>query len=140
MLLLVIVNSLIFTFISGVHIYWAGGGKWASAAVLPTKSDGTLMLNPGLMSTLVVAGGLLIFALLTLGNLGIWDAWLSHKIIILGNWFIMGIFLLRAIGDFNYVGFFKQTKGTPFAQNDTKIYSPLCATIGAISLIINLSS
>lgn len=140
MLLLIMINSAIFAFISGIHVYWAIGGKWASDAVLPTKSDGTLMLNPGLMSTLVVAGGLLIFALLTLGNLGIWDTWLSRKVIHISNWFIVGIFFLRAIGDFNYVGFFKQTKGTLFAQNDTKIYSPLCVVIGVISLIINLSS
>ena len=140
MLLLVLINFLIFSFISGLHIYWAMGGKWASDAVLPTKPNGTLMLKPGLMPTLVVAGGLLVFALLTLGNLGVLDAWLSRKVIVIGNWFMMGIFWLRAIGDFNYVGFLKQTKGTPFAQNDTKIYSPLCVVIGVISLIINLSS
>ena len=33
---------------------------------------------------------------------------------------------IRAIGDFRYVGFFKSVKGTPFAQFDTIVYSPLC--------------
>ena len=39
---------------------------------------------------------------------------------------IAGVFLVRAIGDFRYVGFFKKIKGTIFANLDTKFYTPLC--------------
>lgn len=138
MLLLVIINSLIFIFISAIHVYWVMGGQWALAAVIPSQPSGKPMFRPGAGATIVVALGLLTFALLTLSNLGTFDAWVSPQIITIGNWFITSVFLLRAIGDFKYVGFSKKITGTLFAQSDTKIYSPLCATIGLISLTINL--
>ena len=34
--------------------------------------------------------------------------------------------LARAIGEFNYVGFFKRVRGSRFARLDTLVYSPLC--------------
>lgn len=34
--------------------------------------------------------------------------------------------LLRSIGDFRYVGFFKRARGSRFAELDTRFYSPLC--------------
>ncbi len=55
-----------------------------------------------------------------------------------GLWIIAGIFILRAIGEFNYVGFFKKIKQTKFGQNDTKYYSPLCLTIGILTLLMEL--
>jgi hypothetical protein len=55
-----------------------------------------------------------------------------------GLWIIAGIFILRAIGEFNYVGFFKKIKQTKFGQNDAKYYSPLCLTIGILTLLMEL--
>lgn len=46
------------------------------------------------------------------------------------------IFLVRAIGDFNYVGFFKKTKNTHFAKMDRKYFSPLCLLIAISGLYI----
>ena len=40
------------------------------------------------------------------------------------------VFLLRAVGEFRYVGFFKRRHGTRFATLDTWLFSPLCAFIG----------
>jgi hypothetical protein len=37
--------------------------------------------------------------------------------------------LARAMGDFNYVGFFKRVRGTRFARMDTLLYSPLCLAL-----------
>jgi hypothetical protein len=34
--------------------------------------------------------------------------------------------LARAIGEFKYVGFFKQVRGSRFATLDTLVYSPVC--------------
>jgi len=53
---------------------------------------------------------------------------------------ITGIFLLRAIGEFRYVGFFKKIKTTPFGQRDTKYYSPLCLLIGIMGILLELLS
>ena len=56
-----------------------------------------------------------------------------------GYYFLAGIFILRAIGDFKYVGFFKKVKNTPFAKLDSKFYSPLCLLIGLAFIWIELN-
>ena len=43
---------------------------------------------------------------------------------------VAAAFLARAVGDFNYVGFFKRRKGTAFAALDTRLYSPLALALG----------
>ena len=138
-IIIAIILFLIFLFISSIHIYWAFGGNWGSDAVLPTKDDNnTKVLNPSILPTLIVAFGLLGFGLhiLIISGLIAFDIpqWLSNY----GLWIIASIFTLRAIGDFKYVGFFKKIKLTKFGKNDTKYYSPLCLTIGIITLILEL--
>jgi hypothetical protein len=54
----------------------------------------------------------------------------------LGMWIIVLTFLIRAIGDFNYVGFFKKQKKTIFGKADTKFYTPLCLTIAILAFIL----
>jgi hypothetical protein len=54
----------------------------------------------------------------------------------IGLWIIPIIFSLRAIGDFKYIGFFKQVKATEFARLDTVFYSPLCVMIALIGFIL----
>ena len=129
---------IIFLFLSGIHFYWAFGGTWGSQSVIPTKDDSTPPKYPGIIPTLIVAFGLLGFGFLPLI---ITDTihfqlpgWLEKS----GLWIIAGIFGLRAIGEFNYVGFFKKHRHTKFGKNDTKYYSPLCLIISlmAISLIL----
>lgn len=39
--------------------------------------------------------------------------------------------LLRGVGEFRYVGLFKRVKGSRFARNDTRFYSPLCLMLAA---------
>lgn len=137
--IIAIISFLIFLFISFIHFYWAFGGKWGIDAVLPTKDDNnTKVLNPSILPTLIVAFGLLGFGLhiLIISGLIAFDIpqWLSNY----GLWIIASIFTLRAIGDFKYVGFFKKIKLTKFGKNDTKYYSPLCLTIGILTLILEL--
>ena len=133
---LIIINATLFLLISILHFYWAVGGRYGSITVLPSKPDGQLLFKPGIFSTLVVALGLLIFALITLGNLYIFDQWIGINYIHAGTWIIAIIFIVRAIGDFKFVGFFKRIKGTAFARSDSRIYSPLSLTMGMISLFI----
>ena len=137
--IIAIILFLIFLFISSIHFYWAFGGNWGSDAVLPTKDDNnTKVLNPSILPTLIVALGLLGFGLfiLVMSGLITFDIpqWLSKY----GLWIIASIFTLRAIGDFKYVGFFKKIKLTKFGKNDTKYFSPLCLTIGILTLILEL--
>ena len=134
-----IILFLIFLYISSIHFYWAFGGQWGSDAVLPTRADNnTKVLNPSILPTLIVAFGLLGFGLFILVMSGLISynipQWLNNY----GLWIIVSIFTLRAIGDFNYVGFFKKIKHTKFGKNDTKYFSPLCLTIGVLTIILEL--
>ena len=46
------------------------------------------------------------------------------------------VLVLRAIGDFRLVGFFKRVRGSRFARLDTLLYSPLCLALGtALALL-----
>lgn len=38
--------------------------------------------------------------------------------------------LLRAVGHFRLVGFFKKITGSRFARLDTMLFSPLCMALG----------
>jgi len=112
-------------FISSLHLYWVFGGSFALNKVLPTK-DGKRLINPGKILTTLVALVLMGFAyvLYTL----YFEISYSRYFIYAG-WSISAIFLLRAIGEFHIVGFFKTIKGTQFSHYDTKYFSPLCLTL-----------
>lgn len=126
-----ITNTLILLTISGIHFFWAFGGKWGADAAIPTNQEGKKMLNsagnfPSVFATLIVAFGLLAMALLHLEKVQSLGFPIPSWIDAYGLKIIAGIFLFRAIGDFHYVGVFKKIKETKFAILDTKYYSPLC--------------
>jgi hypothetical protein len=136
--ILVGINTLLFLILSSIHTYWAFGGKWGSTAVIPTSTNDQPAFMPGKFITLIVALGLFSFAVVTLSNLGIFNLWIDSHYFRFVMWTITIIFYLRALGDFKQVGFSKKIKGTRFANNDTKFYSPLCLYLGTSSLIILL--
>jgi Protein of unknown function (DUF3995) len=138
MIIITILLFLVFTAISVLHFYWGFGGKWGIYSVVPTKDDGLPVFIPRTISTFIVAIGLLgfgVFYLIKYSCITVsLPIWLNEY----GFWIIIFIFTLRAIGDFNYVGFFKKHKSSDFALNDTKYYSPLCLVIGILTLILAL--
>nr|WP_121272278.1 DUF3995 domain-containing protein [Pedobacter schmidteae] len=126
---LLILNSLIFLLIALLHIYWAFGGTWAIDSAIPTNSDEKKMFSPGILGTLTVALGLLFFMLTDLTLVGFITFDIAKNII---HYLVPGIaiiFLIRALGDFNYVGFTKRHIQSKFAKMDTRFYSPLCLFI-----------
>jgi hypothetical protein len=133
-----IILFLVFLFLASMHIYWALGGRWGRDAAVPAKDNNAKLFTPGPLPTLIVASGLLLlgFIVLVSGKLIAvpLPAWINHSAL----WIIAAIFLLRAIGDFKYVGFFKKITKTRFAQNDTKYYSPLCIVIGILAIVLAL--
>ncbi|UII32378.1 DUF3995 domain-containing protein [Fulvivirga ulvae] len=132
------INISILTLLGFLHIYWAFGGSWAAEKALPESPEGKPLFAPGIFACIVVAAGLLIFA-----SVFIFHSFISITILpewFMANslWFIGTIFILRAIGDFRYVGFMKKIRHSTFASLDTKYYSPLCLYLGISSFIINL--
>lgn len=138
--ILSILLFIVFTLLASIHIYWVIGGKWGLKQAIPTQNDGTLNLNPPTIATIIVAAGLMLFALFYLLKSGLIHIELPSWMLTLGYWFIPSIFILRAIGEFNYVGLFKKIKHTTFGKADTKIFIPLCLSIGIFGILIQLLS
>ena len=139
--ILILVNFSIFILISALHFYWAFGGAWASRAVLPERTDGTKLFIPGKFATILVASGLLLFALIMLVNLrSAWQEIIGTHGIELATWLIIIVFATRAMGDFKYIGFSKRIKYTVFARYDSYLYSPLCLFITVVTLLIVLNN
>ncbi len=129
---------LIFTILGGFHFYWLFGGKWGVKKVFPTKENEEVTLSVPKFATLIVALVLMLFGLIYLHKSGFITFLVPNWLVNYGSWLIPFIFILRAIGEFNYVGFFKKIKSTEFAKADSKIFSPLCLGIGILGILILL--
>ena len=136
-----LINLLLITItliLSLLHFYWFFGGTRGINNTLP-ENDGKKLFIPSKMATFIVAFGLLFLSLFSFqlykANVFIDFEPLTYLIL---AYFFAFIFLLRAIGDFKYLGFFKRIKGSPFGEYDSKYYSPLCLVI-CLSLTVSAS-
>ena len=121
-----------------IHFNWVLGGKWGFEVALPTNEAGKRVLNPKKFDSMIVGLGLSAFGAFYLFQ-AVFTAikmpdWLTTYV----GWIIPSIFLLRAVGDFVYVGFFKTIKSTPFAKMDTKLFSPLCLFMALAGFTIQI--
>jgi len=133
-----LLNALILLALSLLHFYWAFGGRWGMNAALPER-DGVKVLHPHMVDSLIVAIGLAGFAALHLYHMG-WlrmnlPGWLAQY----GLWAVGGIFLLRVVGDFRYVGLFKRIRNSQFAYWDTRLYVPLCLILSLNAFLLATS-
>jgi hypothetical protein len=125
-MLTVLAVALIATFavLACVHVYWAFGGQRARVAAIP-ELRGTPSFVPGRIATLFVACVLFACAALVGAVAGFIAAPVSPAAIQWGCFGLALLLLLRAIGDFRLVGFFKTVRGSRFAWLDSALYSPL---------------
>lgn len=121
--------------LSAIHLYWLSGGRKGAAAAIPSQGTAALF-QPTRIATGVVAAALGLAGWIAL-ELG------AVERVLLPGWlypyaggFLAGVFLIRAIGDFRWVGFLKSRRGTLFARWDTLLYSPLCLIIGSCYLLL----
>jgi len=98
--------TLVFAGISAVHFYWAFGGKWGKYEAVPITKAGTLLFEPSFWACFVV--GCAFAGLLAFVNFG--HLFMSLKIGTISSLLIAVVFLFRAVGDFNYVGFFQKSE------------------------------
>jgi Protein of unknown function (DUF3995) len=118
--------------ISILHAYWASGGRWASAFTVPTVS-GRRLFDPTPAATWSVSLAFGIAVILVMGRAGWIKTGPLTWVFDAGMWGLSLVFLLRAIGNLRSFGFFKTVKGTPFAQWDTWLYSPLCVLMAMLA-------
>ncbi|MGJ1263705.1 DUF3995 domain-containing protein [Sphingobacterium spiritivorum] len=123
------VNAFIFVFLAVLHVYWVAGGEWGIAGTIPTDSNGRRTFIPRKGGTLVVALGLFLFAAINLMYIGLLRVDIEQSILRYAIIGVGGLFLLRAIGDFRYIGMTKRFTRTTFAVRDKWIYIPLCLVL-----------
>jgi hypothetical protein len=115
-----------------IHVYWAAGGRLGKGAGIPTE-NGKPVLQPSPLATAVVAAGLFgMAALLAVRIGGAAREYQDARFVRVGLWLMAAIFLVRAVGDFRYVGFLKRVRGGRFARLDTLAYSPLCLLLAVL--------
>ena len=108
----------IFALLALLHFYWAARGVGGSSAAIP-EIGGKPAFRPSKAATAAVG----------LALLGTSAIVLMHQTLLIAG--AAAVLILRAIGDFRLVGFFKRVRGTRFARLDTLFYSPLCLALGA---------
>ena len=133
-----IILIVLFLMLSLLHFYWVFGGKKGLDKALPTDNNGKRVLHPGKIETSIVAIGLLLFASYYVLKIGAFEIGYPSLIFDFGGWIISAVFILRAIGEFKYVGYFKRIKNTAFGQLDTKYYSSLSLAIGILGIFVEL--
>lgn len=121
--------------LSLLHLYWASGGRLGAGASVPTVGA-KRVFDPSPLGTVLVAAALLVAMFIVLGRLGLLGGAIPRWVFRWGTCGIAAIFLLRAVGDFKLLGFFKRASHTPFAYWDTWLFSPLCLVIAVITFAL----
>lgn len=136
MQLLATLVAALFAVLSFVHVYWALGGRAWLGKVVPSR-DGRPVFVPGRVATGFVAGVLAVFALFAVVlGFGEPDS-LVVRIHFRAAGLVVGVLLvLRAVGEFRYLGFFKQIREGDFARLDSWLYSPLCLLSGGAYMLL----
>ena len=129
----------VFLCLSLLHFYWLLGGRVGLLAAIP-EIGGKPAFEPSAIATLTVAIGLALCALLIAATAGVLPLPLHGAVLAWATRVLALALLLRAIGDFRLVGFFKRIRDTRFARLDTVAYSPLCLALAIGSAIVGLAT
>lgn len=137
-MILSLLLSGIFFVLGAIHFNWVFGGKFGFAESLPTTENEERVLNPKKFDSAFVGISLFAFGIYYVFKSGSIGYNLPEWIMSYCGWIIPIIFLLRAMGEFKYIGFFKKIKKTQFGKMDTYFFSPLCLVIGMSGIGIQL--
>jgi hypothetical protein len=120
--------------IAGLHAYWGRGGLWPAAtedelvATVIGNAQAKRMPSSGLC--LLVALAIAVTAIWPLLLIWVSDAAALRRLILLGGFAIMAVFLLRGVAGF-LPAWRRLHPREPFASYDRRYYSPLCLLIAA---------
>mgnify|MGYP001285303821 CR=1 FL=1 len=128
----------VFVGLSLVHVYWCVGGRLGQFEAIP-EIDGQLVFQPSAMAMLVVAIGLALCAVVVAATAGMLTLPLPHTVLAWLTRALAVVLLVRAIGDFRLVGFFKRIRHSHFARLDTTVYSPLCLALAIGSALVGFA-
>jgi hypothetical protein len=122
--------------LGGLHLYWAGGGRWGTDVAIPKRASGAPTFVPGSAATLLVSMLLFAAALVFLGRVELGGQLIPKWLFAAGAWVLVVVFSARVVGDFRWFGLFKRTKGTPFAWWDSTLYIPLSGLLALAALVV----
>lgn len=122
--------SSILLFAAVFHAYWAFGGRRGYAVAIPQYPDGRRVFEPSRRGTLVVASLILLAALWPLVAAGYLPVPVPRQWLRIGTAALALLFTVRAVGWFQFAGFFKSVRHTEFGRFDTRVYCPLCLVLG----------
>lgn len=118
-----------------VHLYWSMGGKMGLGAAIPTEA-GEPVLRPTAGATFFIGFASLVSALIMLGTIGLYPDAEPAVLYSIWPWIMFVVFLLRTIGDFRYMGFFKRMLGTRFSRLDSVFYTPFSLVMAFSALLL----
>lgn len=109
------------------HFYWAFGGKYGLMSAGPSLKGGEDFIPGGILifTVAVMLLGLSVLAIQLVSPVKMLKDYIHYI-----GYLVSAIFIIRAIGDFKYVGFFKKVYNSNFATLDTKYFSPLVLFLG----------
>ncbi|WP_420319930.1 DUF3995 domain-containing protein [Flagellimonas sp.] len=130
---LAILISIVLIILAILHFFWAIFGIKEPEAVVPTPIGSNQVKTPNKIMAVLVGIILLGFAFVFINKIINYVDFEWLRYVSMG---IALIFIVRAFGDFKYVGFFKTAKNSKFSALDTRYYSPLCLLMGILVLIL----
>jgi len=127
MFILSIIVFFIMLIVSFIHFYWALGGKYGLMSSGPSLENSKSFV-PSSLLIFMVACMLFVLAILPLQLVSPVEQLVGYVHYV--GYFVAIGFVIRAIGDFKYVGLFKKVYNSSFVSLDTKYFSPLILLLG----------
>jgi len=121
---------MVFVLLALWHVGMAAMPPSGRSGAVPTVG-GKALFTPSRLATLAVAAVLLMFAALVAATAGLIDSGISRTVLAGLCYALATGLLVRAIGEFKYLGLFKRMRASRFATLDTWVYSPLCLLLAA---------
>ena len=134
MLILAISITSILSIIALLHFYWSFGGQYGVQSVAPKPVGEDEIKIPRalafIVGCLIMLLGVLAIFLAIENNL---DKQYESSI----GYLVSVVVVVRAIGEFRYLGFFKKIYNSSFAKKDTFFFSPLCLILGISFFVLS---
>lgn len=127
---LALILCLAFVVLALWHFYMALLPQSGKSGAVPSI-EGKPLFIPSRRGTALVGVALAMFGGLVAATSGIISVDLSHAVLSWLSYALATGLIVRAVGEFKYVGFFKRVRGSKFATLDTFVYSPLCLLLGS---------
>jgi len=135
-----LINTNILAALTIMYIYWFIGGKNSIQYFFPSNSSlRRNRVKPKKWKLFLTA---IVLAAMTWLNVEqieyfVINPVLHEEVFLWGNRIISIIFLLRAFGNFTYIGFTKTFRDSTYAKLDTYIYSPACILVAVSAYMID---